>query len=690
MAKKGKSGGPDSLRSMAEKRLDKSSAIPEELTEAEAKKLLHELQVHQIELEMQNEELRKAQAEIEESRSRYADLYDFSPVGYVTLDRSGKILNANLTAAGMLGVERSYLVRSFFQKYIVCKNTDSLLRHIANATEAGAGNSFELTLKSRSGGDFVVLMDCILVEGPEGKESFMASLTDITARKVAEDALKRAQDERLQSILDNSTTVIYVKDLGGRYLFVNSRYEALFHVKKEEIKGKTDYDIFTKKAADVYRANDLEVVRSKAPLEFEEVALQEDGQHTYLSVKFPLFGANGKVDATCGISTDISDRKRLEDEVLKTQKLESIGVLAGGIAHDFNNLLTGIIGNLSLLESRVYDDKYTFDRLMDVERAATQAQELTKQLLTFSKGGTPIKETVSIGSLIMDSVPFSLRGSNVRFESSISDDLWFVDADAGQIAQCMNNLSINAVQAMPDGGVLRVSACNRTITDKDGLPVGDGRFVEITVEDHGTGIPVESLSKIFDPYFTTKPKGSGLGLASVYSIISKHDGHIDASSEVGVGTTFRIFLPASKVGAAVKPEKPNAEKAVTADGRVLVMDDEEIIRDVATVILSDIGYKIQTAKDGKEAIRLYEGAMERGEPFDVVIMDLTIPGGMGGKEAIKSLLAYDPEVRVLVSSGYSNDPIMADYKKYGFRGVVTKPYKATELGAKVHRVITGD
>jgi len=323
--KKNQSGGSDKLRARAEERLTSSRAIPGEMAGTEARKLLHELQVHQVELELQNEELRTAQAELEGSRSRYADLYDFSPVGYITIDRKGLVLEANLTAAAMLGVERGSLIGTLFQRFIVSENRYTFVRRIAGETECGTKLNFELRLSNKQGEEFFILLDCILVDGLDGKRSFMVSLTDITAQKSAEASLQRVQEEKLRSILDNSPTVIYVKDLGGRYQFVNRSYEALFHVKKEGLAGKTDHDVFPRETADSFRANDLRVIKANRPLEFEEVVPHGDDPHTYISAKFPLYGASGEIEAVCGISTDITELRESNERLLRnTCLLESI------------------------------------------------------------------------------------------------------------------------------------------------------------------------------------------------------------------------------------------------------------------------------------------------------------------------------------------------------------------------------
>jgi len=390
--------------------------------------------------------------------------------------------------------------------------------------------------------------------------------------------------------------------------------------------------------------------------------------------------------AFANISRDVRDRKSMEREMIKGQKLESIGGLAGGIAHDFNNLLTAIAGYVSLAQAQASPEGEVGKHLVAAERTIFRARDLTHQLLTFSRGGTPVKRTVAVGELIRDSAGLALTGSNVRCDIVLAPDLWHVDVDEGQISQVINNLLINACQAMPDGGVIQISSRNETLGINERPPLKEGRYVRISVKDHGIGIPGEHLPKIFDPYFTTKQKGNGLGLATSYAIIKKHEGSILVESKLGVGATFHIYLPASRnknarqIGPEVKTQK--------GEGRILVMDDVEAVREVATNMLRSLGYTTADASDGVEALELYRESMETGKPFDAVILDLTVPGGMGGQETVRNLLRMDPKAKVIVSSGYSNDGIMADYKVHGFSDVVPKPYNLTQLGDAVGRLLS--
>jgi len=379
-------------------------------------------------------------------------------------------------------------------------------------------------------------------------------------------------------------------------------------------------------------------------------------------------------------------RKKMEDELLKAQKLESVGLLAGGLAHDFNNLLTGILGNIELAKMYADPADKVYEKLTDAGQAFSRAKDLTQQLLTFSRGGEPVKKIVSLGALVKNSAKFALRGSNVRCKFFIPKDLLSAEIDEGQITQVISNLIINASQAMPSGGTVKVFCENVVVRQQDALPLKEGEYVRISIRDKGIGMPREHLPKIFDPYFTTKQKGSGLGLATSYSIIKKHEGHIAAESEMGAGTTFHLYLPASMQ--RTTPAGSDDETLFRGTGRVLVMDDEDAVRTVAGEMLSYLGFSVAFADNGEKALELYGAAQEQGAPFDAVVMDLTIPGGMGGKEAAQKLIEASPNARIIVSSGYSHDPVMAEYRTYGFASVVTKPFKIKELSDSIRQALS--
>jgi len=391
------------------------------------------------------------------------------------------------------------------------------------------------------------------------------------------------------------------------------------------------------------------------------------------------------------ITRDITEREHLSQQRQKIEKLEAVGVLAGGIAHDFNNILTAILGNISFAMSHVEEESKAATILGKAEKAAKRAAELAHQLLTFARGGQPVKRATSIQQLLEESASLLLRGSSVAFVLDLPADLMAVDVDPGQINQVANNIILNALQAMPDGGTLTIAAANTEVAAAAGQALVPGRYVRVTFTDTGCGISEEHQRRIFDPYFSTKASGSGLGLASCHSVITRHGGGIQVRSILGQGTTFELLLPASATGPVAEGEDGSLRAVVPPpQGRpLLVMDDEDNIRDMVADMLDQVGYDIQTCSDGQEAIALYRSAMTLGTPYAAVIMDLTIPGRMGGREAAQHLLALDPEARLVVSSGYSNDPVMADPGKYGFCATLMKPYTLAGVVAALADALGG-
>jgi len=505
--------------------------------------------------------------------------------------------------------------------------------------------------------------------------------------------LKNSRDELIEAkgytdnIIRSIVDALIVVDAQGMIETVNRAALDMLGYSAEEIVGWPADKILVGDAP--LRGEGLDELIAKGELRnCETLYKAKDGKEIPVLISASVRkDREGKTIHIVSTARDITERKKMEENLLKAQKLESVGILAGGIAHDFNNILTGILGNIGLAMIHMQSEDITFKRLAAAEKAALQARDLTQHLLTFSRGGAPVKKAASITELLRDSVMFALTGSNVQCKFSIPADLRPLDVDEGQMNQVINNLIVNALQAMPEGGTIKVGAENIIVGAGQDLPLKEGKYVKISIEDEGIGISKAHLQKIFDPYFTTKQKGSGLGLAITYSIVRQHGGYIDVESDLGVGTKFSIYLPASSANMAAK-ERPGKE-IIGGEGKVLLMDDEEVVRDVAGEMLKHMGYTVEFAKDGIGAIDLYIKARSSGRPFDVVIMDLTIPGGMGGKEAIKRLREIDPSVKAVVSSGYSNDPIMADFRSYGFSGIVAKPYKIEELGRVLDTVRKG-
>ena len=497
---------------------------------------------------------------------------------------------------------------------------------------------------------------------------------DITERKKAENELRESED-KFRLTFDSSPDSINVNRVDdGLFVDINEGFTRITGYNWDDVVGKTSLE--------------LNIWANPADRQKLVLGLQKEGFYENLETQFRR--KNGKlldglmsarvinlqgVPHLISITRDITERKIYEKEQLKIEKLESLGILAGGIAHDFNNILTGIMGNISF--AKVYLDiaHKSYMPLAKAEKATERAGELAHQLLTFARGGEPIKKVVSPQNLVHEALSFILHGSNVKGTVDISDTIHAIEADEGQISQVLQNIIINATQAMPGGGILTVTAKNEELYTNNPLLLPTGPYVRLTFTDQGRGISEENLKKIFDPYFTTKSTGIGLGLSSVHSIVNRHGGHVGVSSTEGQGTTFTIHLPS--LGKAYTDYQTNVTDWLTKDhkgGSILIMDDDEMIRDVASSMLTHLGFKVATCASGEETIELYKNSMESGAPFSLVIMDLTIPGGFGGKEAAEQILSLFPKARLAVSSGYSNDPIMSNYKEYGFSGAIAKPY----------------
>jgi len=644
-----------------------------------------QLEAQVRELEEQSRARQETIVALKESVDRYDALVDSASDLIHSVTPDGYFLYVNRAWRDALGYSEVDVCRLRLMDIVDEKCRDKC-RNIFRCLLDGQDFDRNETIFVAKDGSRIVVEGRCRTQYEDGRPVAMTGIfRDVSERTRNEKAL-RESEQRYRDLFENAHDLIQIVQPDGRLLYVNRAWRQTFGYLKEEIDGLSIFDLISPDC----HAHCSEVFQRIITVEdvhyIDTVFMARDGRKIIIEGNACCKFQDGRPVFTQCIFRDVTEKKKMEEELLKGQKLESVGVFAGGIAHDFNNLLTAILGNISLAKMYLNRQDEVYKRLEMTERASLQARALTQQLLTFSKGGAPIKRTTTITELIKDSTSFILRGSNVRCEYDLAEGLWPLEVDEGQLSQVTQNLVINAGQAMPDGGILTIRARNIEVAAHNRLVLPAGRYVQISFEDQGEGIPRDHLSKIFDPYFSSKRTGSGLGLTIAYSIIKKHDGVITVDSELGSGSTFTIYLPATNKTNLVR-QAPAETSSTVGCGRVLIMDDEEIVREIAVEMLDYLGCKPVAARDGSEAIDLYLRAREEGRPFDALIMDLTIAGGMGGKEAITRLREIDPAVRAIVSSGYANDPIMANFREYGFSGVVPKPYKLHELSATLNRIL---
>ena len=543
------------------------------------------------------------------------------------------------------------------------------------------------------------------------EEQIIGTITiidDVTERVVREEELQshiqrlkkteetlRRSEAYYRSLIENTSDIIMVIDHEGMICFASPSVERVLGY----FPGELNYLQFREliHPEDLPKFIEVRQALIRIPDTIFSVEARFRGQdgswHTLEAIGKILPDRPEKTEVVINCR-DITERQQAEKERLRIVKLESLGILAGGIAHDFNNILTAILGNINLTGMEPYLQEADRGRLNEAEKACLRAQALAQRLLTFARGGAPVKKPTEITKLLKETANLTLCGTNIRCDFYLPEDLWLVKVDEGQINQVINNLLINAQQAMAAGGIIAIRAENVTLAEDAELPLPRGKhiplpkgeYVKITVLDQGAGIPPEIGDKIFDPYFTTKPQGSGLGLATAYSIIKNHRGYITMESQAGEGSIFYIYLPALK-DAIPFPEEAAIEP-LKGQGRILIMDDEGIVLDVLGEMLGKLGFEVDSARDGREAVEIYQTANHNGRPYAAVILDLTVPGGLGGKETLELLKEINPQAKVIVSSGYSDSPIMADYEKYGVQGVITKPYRLPELSQIIHEVIS--
>lgn len=634
--------------------------------------------------------------------ARIRSVVDHILDGMVIIDQQGAIHSMNPAGQRMfgykgnefLGVPFATLVPSYFEREFDGAPLDSTWEQLGQRT----GKTTFARARTRVRKTFPVELS--LTEMPVDRKRFYIAMIRDVAERNRFDEQVAAEKNSLAVTLSSIGDGVITTDLEGRIVICNKAGETMTGWSANEALGQPFRTVFSfsadavnspKRNGSVGYRTEADMILASTP-ERATLTSRDGSERVIEQVASPIRDAKNQLSGVVVVFRDITERQRDEAERRKAEALDQLGLLAGGIAHDFNNLLTAIIGNISLVSTLLPANHDLKDRLEDAQNASLRARDLAQQLLTFARGGAPIKQSASIADLVHETVSFSLRGAQSRSDIIIAPDLWSAEFDLGQISQVIANLVVNADQAMPNGGTLHVTCDNFSYAggkSSEQLDLAPGDYIRIRVRDEGVGISERCLKRIFDPYFTTKAKGSGLGLSTVYSVIKNHSGLITVDSKLHCGSTFTVFLPASRRSATANAAEPSVEldEPAKGSGRVLVVDDQEAIRTLVDFSLTRLGYEVIAADNSLDGIEIYRQALEAGRRFDLVILDLTLPGGMGGKEAMKKLIDIDPMVNAVVSSGYATDATMSRYEDFGFRGMIAKPYQASELGRKVHAFI---
>lgn len=624
-----------------------------------------------------------------ENDQRFQTLIETSPDGIGLTDLEGTITYVSSRMVELHGFNSTEeLVGKSITEFIDPAYHQKIGQTIQETLKRKTTIGTEYLFLKQDGTRFIGELSLSLIRNSSANpKGFMGVLRDITERKRTEDSLKESE-KRYRAVVENQTELICRFLPQGTLTFVNDAYCRHFGKSRKDLVGNKFMPLIPEEDHKKVKAHFDSISLDNPVATHDHRVIAKDGKILWLQWSNQgIFDEQGHIIEYQSVGRDITERMNIDRQLARIEKLESVGVLAGGIAHDFNNILTPILASISIAKTYGELDDEIAEVLTDAEKATLRAKDLTQQLLTLSRGGEPVREASAISNLLEDEVKFALTGSNVKCDYSVPEDLWAAEIDQGQIGQVIRNLIINADQAMPEGGTIKIGGQNVVIGQKNPMLLKEGKYIQVSIADEGIGIPEKHLSHIFDPFYTTKDRGSGLGLTTTFGIINRHQGTIQVESKMGVGTTFHIHLPASEKELVI--DEKERKKPRTGQGRILLVDDEETVRRSAGKILKRLGYEIEFAEDGAEGIRLYKKAIECKQPFDIVIMDLTIPGGMGGKEASKLLKKIDPGARVIVSSGYSEGRVLSNFEDYGFCGRVTKPYGIHDLAEVIHEALIG-
>jgi len=622
---------------------------------------------------------------------KYSVLFNNSYDAIILYNLSGNILEINKKALNLfLFNQKDFLNLKLSQLFP--EREKEHLHDFLNVFHTRKFNSDEFYLIKSNKMEFIgdISADLILLEK---QEIVQFIIRDITEKKHIEENLA-AEREMLAVTLAGIGDGVITLDSEANIILINKVAENILERDYNEVFGKKIFTItalYKEKSHDRYELHEVKTMlrkRANPPIS-TSILKMKDGREKIIEYDIaPIHNKVGELTGNIIVFRDITDKRKKEAEEFKNQKIESIGLLAGGIAHDFNNILTAVLGNTALLKMDLDEKSEKFSILNELESAIHRASKLTHQLLTFSKGGTPIKKFMYIGNLLKESANFALHGTKIEIEFKFVPDLWPVHIDEGQISQVIHNLVINAVQATKLSSKINIQANNYVLEPDNNLLLIPGKYVKISIQDFGVGISDENQEKIFDPYFTTKESGSGLGLSVCYSILTRHNGKITVDSQIGVGSIFTFFLPAfPEVVVKTEEISHTIKKPFSKNIRILILEDEKSIRVLLEKFLRKNNFYVESAADGEKIIKIYLDAFDKGQNFDIVILDLTIKGGMGGDEAFQELLKINPKVKAIVASGYSTKKILSDYAKFGFAGMLSKPFMMSDLLKEIERLL---
>ena len=684
------------LRNQAEQLLRESPEGLKDTPAEDIQDVIHELHVHQIELEMQNEELRRTQLELHATRDKYADLYDFAPCGYLSVSDKGLIQEVNLTGAAMLGVERGKLIGQPLSGFITSDDQEAFYFHRRKLIETRTKQSCELRLMKKNGPEFYAQLECVVVEDDKGNiEFFRAALSDIEERKQAEGVLLESE-EKLRAITGASADGIVLMDNDANVSYWNPGAEKIFGYRAEEVMGREMHQIIAPKGFhDAYREGFKRFRETgQGPaigktLEF--TAVRKDGTLFPIEVSVSAIQIQGKWHAA-GIIRDVSDRKRMEEELVRASKFESISILAGGVAHEFNNALMGIMGNLELLKMDLPEDEGRDKSFKAMTGSGHRMSRLTSQLLAYAQGGKYQPRDLRLDDFMIETVPILQHELNpeVRVETHFPKDISYIKADHTQMQMLLSVILTNSNEAIEDEGLIKITAENRDVDEdiiKQHTGLKPGSYVCLIIEDDGEGMDEEARKRIFEPFFTTKFQGRGMGMAAVYGIVKNHGGWIFVDSELSRGTVVRIYLPAIEAKEEVREEavlRPTMELA-TGEGTILVIEDEEPLVEMFREILERLGYRVLQARTGKEAVEL---AKTFDGQIDLALLDIKLPDMEGGK-VYPLIMEARPDLKVIVCSGYSIHGPAQDILDAGAEGFIKKPFSMSTFADKLKEVLEG-